>query len=59
MELTTKVYLGDCSTQKFVDIVDWCNYKFGSYGIDWRLDWDKQMVLLSEKHAILFLLKWS
>lgn len=59
LALTTSVYLGNVEGQSFVQMVDWCLEKFGTYGERWRLDWDRHTIYLDDHNAVLFALKWA
>lgn len=59
MELNTHCYLGNVEAKTFVEIVDWCADRFGTYGETWRLDWEKHTVYMDEKNAIMFALRWA
>lgn len=61
MELNKTIYIGKHLDDKkrFAEIVDWCCDHLGRYGDDWRLDWEKQTLLTSEKTALLFFLRWA
>ena len=61
MALTTKIYLGRYLENKnrFVEIVNWCCDNLGLYGDNWSLDWDEFTIHLSEKNAVMFILRWA
>jgi hypothetical protein len=58
LELTTPVYLGRLSGKEFLDLIYWCSNRLGSYGEHWQIDWENHMIMLDEKNAVLFALKW-